>query len=239
MTVKTQTAFFLLFLLCACGNSGRSSVDQDTTLPPKDLRLVEDQSDSDTLPRDSQSELTEDVQIPDIVILDLKEVSEVTEDLQGDTLPEWCCANQDDCPDAMVCGPGHSCIPPLQPGQCFEDEDCYMIQTCVGATVCPCDKLCAAPTTPGHCDPLPLSCCYTDSDCAEGMLCRGEGSVDSMPGSCVPPPNSEVCPFDAQCCWNDTDCGGDSTCFEAFVCGCIDLCPVCGQCMPDSPGWCG
>ena len=240
MTLKTPMPFILVILLFGCQDSGRSFVDQDTTLNPKDLHTIEDQSRQDNSPQqDTLLDLGEDTAKEDVVFLDLVEMLEVTEDVPADILPDWCCNSDADCPGDFVCGPGNSCIAPLEPGQCFNDEDCYMIQTCVGATVCPCELLCVAPTMPGQCDPLPVSCCYTDSDCENGFLCRGQLDYDAMPGTCVPPPDSEICPYDAQCCWNDSDCGGDLTCFESHVCGCNELCPVCGQCMPDAPGWCG
>ena len=154
-----------------------------------------------------------------------------------------CCDKDEDCLGAEVCvesefGPA-SCGPAPAFGECYDDDDCYMIQTCVGSTFCPCNALCSAPTAPGNCTPLPPGCCYTDADCSDDTLCKATGPADGMPGSCVPDPAKLIgCPYPNGCCWDDKDCGPAKECLEAYVCGCIELCPVCGDCMPDQMGHC-
>lgn len=151
-----------------------------------------------------------------------------------------CCATDGDCPDGTECGPGSTCTPLLQFGQCWTDDDCYATQHCSGVSVCPCGMFCGLGTFPGACEPLPSSCCYSDDDCGDGFVCRAQDPlVDKMPGSCVPHPDGPACPFDAQCCWGDGDCGPDGTCKDAYLCGCVDLCIWCGACAEFQIGWCG
>ncbi len=175
-------------------------------------------------------------------------------DIPGSCIPtggDMCCKTDADCPQLYLGQPmfcfiqdGNpfvvgTCQPMAPPGKCWSDEDCFMIQTCQGEGFCPCGMDCQAPgTAMGDCTPLPGGCCYTDADCGEGHVCRGIFPGDNMPGSCVPDPNGPECLGDAQCCWNDADCGY-GTCQGASVCGCIELCPVCGACMPDQMGFCG
>jgi hypothetical protein len=164
----------------------------------------------------------------------------------GDT----CCMTDADCPqffmgDPMFCHieDGNpfvvgTCQPMAPPGKCWSDNDCYMLQTCQGAGFCPCGMDCEAPgTTMGDCTPVPPGCCYFDDDCGDGLVCRGTQYGENMPGSCVPDPNGPQCAGDAQCCWDNGDCGS-GTCNGASVCGCIELCPVCGACQPDQMGFC-
>ena len=149
-----------------------------------------------------------------------------------------CCADDRDCPRGLVCGPGSTCVAPLVFGACWTDADCYGTQSCGGATVCPCGEVCAAPTAPGRCHPLPLGCCFGDGDCAPGEVCRAQRAGDGpLPGSCVPDPAGSGCEGLAACCWEDADCG-QGTCEGANVCGCIELCPNCGACRPDQMGIC-
>ena len=151
---------------------------------------------------------------------------------------EECCLGNENCPFGQVCAPGNTCETPPDPGQCFNDWDCYETQSCEGIIICPCGELCFAPTTPGLCSPLPQGCCNTDADCPASEVCRGQLAFDKMPGSCVPDPGGPECPSGAACCWNDDDCPGNDTCVGASVCGCIELCYNCGDCMPDVMGFC-
>ncbi len=175
-------------------------------------------------------------------------------DTPGQCVPDpgfGCCDDSSDCPDLdngpeMVCvgtdvAPGMvgSCQPAADFGDCWSDDDCYETQECTGMTYCPCGVICGVGTFPGKCSPLPGGCCYDDSDCGNDEVCKGVWGGDLMPGSCVPDPNGGACPFDAQCCWDNSDCGsGSSGCQNASVCGCIELCWVCGDCMPDQMGYC-
>lgn len=160
-------------------------------------------------------------------------------DIPGHCIPEetGCCDHDMDCPAGQDCAPGNICAPALQPGRCWTDADCSGLQTCVDPAPCPCGFLCGVEATPGRCDPLPSACCHGDDDCQEGMVCRARVPGSTAPGSCVPDPSGPECPFDAACCWDDGDCPG-GWCDGEFVCGCIDLCPMCGACMPDQIGQC-
>lgn len=174
-------------------------------------------------------------------------------DMPGECKPtggDMCCMTDADCPQFFVGEPmfclledgnpfvAGTCQPMAPFGKCWSEEDCYMVQTCQGNGFCPCGMDCQAPgTTMGDCSPLPASCCYTDADCDDGNVCRGDSASENMPGSCVPDPNGPQCLGDAQCCWDNLDCDG-GTCSGASVCGCIELCPVCGACQADQMGWC-
>ncbi len=175
-------------------------------------------------------------------------------DMPGTCLPtggDMCCMTDSDCPQFFVGEPmfclieeGNpfvvgTCQPMAPFGKCWTEEDCYMEQVCQGMGFCPCGMDCQAPGTKmGDCSPLPQGCCYTDADCGEDTVCRGDYAGENMPGSCVPDPNGPKCLGDAQCCWDDFDCGGGQ-CNGASVCGCIELCPVCGACQEDQMGFCG
>jgi hypothetical protein len=164
---------------------------------------------------------------------------------------DMCCMTDMDCPQfyngkLMFCliEEGNpfvvgTCQPMASPGKCWSEADCYMLQTCKGSGFCPCGMDCQAPgTTMGDCTPLPESCCYDDFDCTDGTVCRGTFQEENMPGRCVPDPNGPECLFDAQCCWNNADCAAGSACKNVSICGCIELCPVCGDCQPDQMGVC-
>lgn len=164
---------------------------------------------------------------------------------------DMCCMTDADCPQffmgkPMVCliQEGNpdvvgTCQQAPDPGACWSDDDCYMEQTCKDVYFCPCGMDCGWPgTKAGNCSPLPQGCCYDDAGCADGFVCKGFVEFDNMPGHCLPHPDGPACPFDAKCCWNNADCPGDSICKEAYFCGCIELCPVCGACAPDQIGYC-
>jgi hypothetical protein len=151
-----------------------------------------------------------------------------------------CCNTDADCPGGMCLPQTHTCVEELAFGECFSDSDCGMSQECQGASFCPCGLLCILGTMPGKCAPLPTGCCYADADCGEWEVCRGtSGTPGDLPGSCVPSPLGPQCMGDAACCWQDSDCPGASKCTNAYVCGCIELCPVCGACAEDQMGFCG
>jgi hypothetical protein len=159
---------------------------------------------------------------------------------------DGCCQADPDCGPGMVCVGGEfelggTCEPAPAFGECFKDSDCYvMSQACEGAITCSCGTPCFAPNTPGKCAPLPANCCYSDADCGgEEMVCKGIYAGDNMPGTCQPVPGSIIgCPYPGGCCWDDNDCLNGKKCVDAFVCGCIELCYVCGACMPDQMGHC-
>jgi hypothetical protein len=158
-------------------------------------------------------------------------------------LPEGCCNVDGDCQPGLVCvgqEMGGTCQPAPEAGKCWDDEDCYETQECIGMTFCPCGMLCGVGTFPGKCSPLPGGCCYTDEDCPnDGSVCKGMWPGSNLPGSCVPNPLGPQCKGDAACCWDDADCPGESGCVGAVVCGCIELCWNCGACAPDEMGFCG
>lgn len=160
----------------------------------------------------------------------------------GTCLPllEVCCLTDSDCSPGEVCGFDHSCHEALtEPGRCWSNSDCYETQTCEGMVSCPCGTSCLVDTEPGHCSPLPSGCCFTDADCGEDQLCKAVGGLGELPGSCVPNPAMFVgCPPPGGCCWDDADCAEGTSCKDAYVCGCIELCWVCGACMEDQMGHC-
>jgi len=163
-------------------------------------------------------------------------------DIPGTCTPKdqyGCCTSDADCGVDQFClALTKTCVAKPNPGHCYTSADCNGA-ACVGATFCPCGMLCAIGTFPGACQELPAGCCTGDLDCAEGMVCRGDGGAGGLPGSCVPDPLGPACLGDVACCWNDGDCPASSTCHGASVCGCIELCPMCGACMPDQMGYCG
>ncbi len=154
-----------------------------------------------------------------------------------------CCAKNADCGPGWSCGTEGgdmgTCKPALPYGECWSQEDCATGFTCQGASVCPCNADCFVADQPGKCIPMPNGCCWVDSDCGAGKVCRAQGGGFGLPGSCVDDPNGPACTGDSACCWNDADCPKNTTCSGAAACGCIELCPVCGACMPDQMGTCG
>ena len=164
---------------------------------------------------------------------------------------DMCCFTAADCPQYFMGAPmvcviqeGNPdvvgvCQTAPDPGRCWDDSDCYMEQVCKDIYFCSCGMDCGYPgLQAGTCSPLPQGCCYDDSGCGEGFVCKGFVPGDNMPGHCLPHPDGPACPFDAQCCWNDADCSGESTCKDSYFCGCIELCPVCGDCAEDQIGTC-
>lgn len=147
-----------------------------------------------------------------------------------------CCADISDCVSGYECAPTNTCEPALKSGECWTDGDCWEYQKCEGATMCPCGFECLIGTFRGWCSPLPSACCFDDDDCSDGKVCRGTGA-SLMPGSCVRSPAQAECGEGETCCWNDGDCN-NGWCDGAEVCGCIELCPVCGACLPDEVGHC-
>ena len=163
---------------------------------------------------------------------------------------DLCCMYESDCPqyymgEPMVCffedgNPDAvgTCQNAAPLGKCWSSNDCYMEQACNGAIFCPCGMDCGYPgTTTGDCSPLPEKCCYSNEDCADGHVCRGIVYGENQPGHCVPDPNGPECMGDAQCCWDNSDCGY-GTCKNASLCGCVELCPVCGACAEEQMGFC-
>jgi hypothetical protein len=53
------------------------------------------------------------------------------------------------CPSTRSCA--SEALLPIEPGRCFDADDCPTGQTCEGASLCPCDAECFAPETPGYC----------------------------------------------------------------------------------------
>jgi len=154
-----------------------------------------------------------------------------------------CCKDDGDCEQDEVCagsewGAG-TCQPAPEFGKCFSGMDCYMTQDCMGAVTCPCGASCYSAVEPGTCSPLPDTCCYSDDDCPEDFRCYGKIEADLMPGTCLPDPTQTPgCPPPGGCCWDNTDCVQGKSCKGASVCGCIEICFVCGDCLPDEMGIC-
>ena len=150
-----------------------------------------------------------------------------------------CCTADADCGRDQICAPGGACERTPVFGECWTDDDCSFSQTCSGVVFCPCAAGCLVPSAPGRCAPLPSGCCYGDDGCDDGFVCRAYlPEVGGLPGRCVPDPSGPACPGDFACCWNDADCGDGGTCENEYVCGCIDLCPMCGACADDQMGAC-
>jgi len=153
-----------------------------------------------------------------------------------------CCSSDDDCTGDAVCAksadqPYGRCMGIFDKDQCWSDAQCGAGQACVGQFFCPCWQLCGAPDIPGTCQDLPSACCTDDSGCPAGQVC--EAVTQGLPGTCKPDPLGPECIGDAACCWTDDDCGGSSICKGASACGCLALCPTCGDCQPDQMGLCG
>lgn len=158
-------------------------------------------------------------------------------------LPGGCCKGDDQCEAGMKCAHDSDLemgvcevLPPT--GKCWDPEDCPAGQACVGSHVCPCDADCALPDLMGECTDLPAGCCNTTEDCDGGFVCKGASPFGGLPGSCVADPDGPQCPGDFACCWDDDDCTGESTCQGAYYCGCIALCPNCGDCAEFQMGAC-
>lgn len=156
---------------------------------------------------------------------------------------DGCCLEDAECGGGSVCrkpdGSGETygrCMWELDEGMCWSSDDCGGGQACVDAFYCPCYQLCGAPDIPGTCQDLPGGCCVDDAGCPEGQQCEANGP--SLPGTCKADPDGPECPFDAQCCWTKDDCGKGQLCQGASVCGCLALCPTCGDCLPDQIGQC-
>jgi hypothetical protein len=66
--------------------------------------------------------------------------------------PSTCCNIDMDCGDEewVPCVNG-TCKPITDEG-CWKDEQCALGQKCIGASVCPCDALCAIADYPGKCE---------------------------------------------------------------------------------------
>jgi len=156
-----------------------------------------------------------------------------------------CCDVDSECDPGFDCvgsgmGMGGTCQPETEPGKCWDEDDCYETQECLGATFCPCGAVCGVGTFPGTCSPVPVGCCYKDSDCNAGFICKGMWPGDNMPGSCVPDLTAPQCnDANLPCCYDESDCPDNSACNGGFACGCIALCYNCGACMPDQIGFCG
>ncbi len=73
----------------------------------------------------------------------------------------------------------------LKAGECFSSSDCGGAE-CVGATVCPCDQECFAPTKPGHCagSSSGWATCGAPGECAL--------APDGCCGACGQPTVAEV-----------------------------------------------
>jgi hypothetical protein len=164
-------------------------------------------------------------------------IADVPAELPPDVAPPACCDSDADCPAHQVCTKYGTCQDEPAAGRCWKDADCYMSQTCVGATDCDCGKECAQITISGTCEPVPAGCCYADADCGDGEVCRGGYAPENGPGQCVPSHLGPECLGDAACCWDDGDCPG-GWCEGAYACGCVELCPMCGACAGPTMGYC-
>lgn len=222
-----------------------ADVQADTTVAP-DVHLDATSHDVDTTADLVWTDLV-DVPVPtDVPPVDATDAvlpDDSGPDVDQDIPPVGCCHQQSDCQDMAVCVGGSpdlvgTCEAPPEPGRCWTESDCYTTQECIGIVTCPCGALCELPASPGTCSPLPSGCCNSDDDCNVDHVCRGQWVDSKMPGACVPSHLGPQCMGDSACCWNDDDCPGTSTCTGASTCGCIELCFVCGACMPDEMGYC-
>lgn len=154
-----------------------------------------------------------------------------------------CCQAQGDCDEGFFCVPTGEIgvCEPLPPfaGKCWSHEQCAAGETCLGGWACPCNADCDGVDTYGQCQALPSGCCDTDADCAPDQLCKAVIPGYGLPGRCKANLSMLIgCPNPEGCCWDDSDCAPDKTCTGASVCGCIELCPQCGQCQEDVSGFC-
>jgi len=220
-------------MVCECFGNGWGCYATDACMIPacpdviEDIGFPPDGAVGADVPEplsDASSDAAVDVSFPDV------------------TVPP-CCAKNADCGPGWVCGTrggsaNGTCKPEMPFGHCWSEEDCATGSTCLGVVVCPCNADCDGMDQPGTCTSMPQGCCWTDSDCSDGTVCRAQGGLGGLPGSCVPDPLGPACTGDSACCWNDADCFGAGTCSGAIACGCIELCPMCGACMPDQMGMC-
>ena len=156
-----------------------------------------------------------------------------------------CCTSDEECDlgvdMAFVCAgvdPDSGlgvCLPAITiEGECWDDLDCPVGQSCADASFCPCGFECLAIQLPGTCVTSPTdTCCGLDCDCGEGQECvyLPEWPVgDELPGACKPIPTDGMC-------WTDADCqGSDQMCLGAVPCPCNlgwegDGCDIPGQCI--------
>ncbi len=157
-----------------------------------------------------------------------------------------CCFTDDQCPPGMVCadpalmggGPG-TCEPAIeQPGACWDDGDCSAEESCLGASVCPCDLLCGVADSPGQCVPaMADDCCLNDLECGVGHECVFSESF-FFPweyGACKPVPVMGEC-------WRHADCGPADVCLLVVPCPCGapegDGCDIPGQCKSKADWGC-
>jgi hypothetical protein len=123
------------------------------------------------------------------------------------------------------------CVPYQEYPSCWQDAECPDWESCVGASVCPCDADCDGIDTPGTCQwgELPGGCCYEDADCDLGidMAFTCAFHEGGGPGRCMPAVNGGEC-------WDDGDCAAGSDCQGAQFCICnaeCDMIDVPGQCI--------
>jgi len=91
-----------------------------------------------------------------------------------------CCENDADCDDGEFCFDPEGaaiCLPVLQEGQCWQDEDCGPDQTCKGYVYCICDKMCGSAVAPGNCSVAPSATRVTGGGHYFGM-CAGPCKSD-------------------------------------------------------------
>lgn len=165
-----------------------------------------------------------------------------TMDMPGNCqLPKGCCLTDADCGEgAWTCvdiGYEYGMCRhagQLSEGECWVQDDCAPEEFCALAFIPSCLE--PMPLTAGTCVSLPEGCCESDADCGDDLVCRGLSP--SLPGRCVAAPGMALCPEGAVCCWQDSDCPAGQVCKDALVCGCIALCPMCGDCAPDQIGIC-
>jgi hypothetical protein len=155
--------------------------------------------------------------------------------------------------EAGVCKvqPGEAvgkCMPPVEAPQCWVDSDCKETETCIGASMCPCDADCDGIDTPGICEGqgIPPGCCYKDEDCDTGVdmafVC-GFPTPAADIGVCLPLPQTGKC-WDSSDCQAGEKCEGPTFCECGMECGqiqspgdCVtpptpEVCKVDGQCPP-------
>jgi hypothetical protein len=129
------------------------------------------------------------------------------------------------CGDGIVIGPGETCDPPGQQGQCPAGQtcnsDCTGCQTVCGDGVIGSGETCDPPGAQSTCSAGTI-CNSTCSGCEPncGDRCQTGPAMNPACGSCI----ASVCSAAPDCC----NLAWDSTCVgvSQFVCG---LCPFCGD----------
>lgn len=236
--------FLVLLTLSSCSGNG--------AVEPVDTHIADDASDGRTA-QDSMADLSSDVTVlPDSQSLDEVPLDQLPQDSAPQELHDSlllmgnCCHFDTECESGQLClGAGDAaqgrCLPDPGGKECFVDSQCEEFEECDGGVLYPaCEMLPDWEFHVGTCVmKLPPGCCDTDADCAFDQLCKAVSPDSGLPGRCKENLSMLIgCPNPGGCCWDDSDCAPGKICTGASVCGCIELCPQCGQCMEDVSGFC-